>query len=497
MPRTDMMIPTPVPRLPGPPPGGAMPSGVLRPAVAIAPARSRKRLANDPINWWLLGLTAVYLAWSYFFIASSIWARLVLLIYLTWRMKPDIIVPYLLAGLQLRLNVATAASDELHVGTSDISEGLTGFESYAFAIPPLMFTVRTAIAFFSARTDRRFFPSVVYLIWALGFVLVLVGAFVNFRGGRGWTGALRMYSLIGAVFYGLLLPRLKPAELDRLANGVIVVAVGVFTASLLGVFGSRLAFVLGPAAATWGVLGAASLSRSAPVGVATLFTTGIVCLYRSTFMAFGGWMWGAIAGVLLWSRPRAEIGKTMRMRTYVAATVVFTLFLFVIGIQRQVADKSGHDGTFLGRIEWKLYADRGPIWKGCLQIIMEEPSILPTPERPFLIRWFGSEDVLWANGPHNLILELLNQLGWVAGPIALLVCAYTVTACSRVLARDSCRGALTLAACAIAAIAVGGLTLPYVAQERQGEFVWLAAGLAIGSSGVNHLEARRAGPRAA
>lgn len=489
MPRSDLIISPPAvglrPQPRTPVQTARLPASVRERTVALEP----RRLANDPINWWLLALTAVYLALSYYAIGPSIWARLALLVFLTLRMKPDIIIPYLLAGLQLRLNVTVSSGDELRMG-SDITEGLTGFESYAFAIPPLMFTLRTLVAFFSARSDRRSFPTVVYALWWVGFIIVFIGAFVNFRGGRGWTGALRMYSLIGAVFYGLLLPRLKPAELERLAFGALVVTLIVFVANVTGAFGSRLLFVLGPYAATWGFLAVSSLSSAALIGLPTLFVTGLVCLYRATFMAFGGWVWGFVAGILLWSRPRVGDGSSPRMRAFVAATFVFTAFLFVIGIQRQVSDKSGHDGTFFGRIEHKLYSDRGPIWKGCLRIIMEEPSILPTPERSFSIDWFGGE-TLWLNGPHNLFLELLNQLGWVAGPIAVLVCGYTVAACSRVLARDPSRGAVTLAAGAISAIVVGGLTLPYVVQERQGEFVWLAAGLTIGSSAVNMAGARR------
>lgn len=492
MPRSDLINP--------PPPAGLRPQSpaVVQPArvPAQVPRRSaaapRRRLANDPINWWLLALTAGYLAMSYYAIGPSIWVRMVLLGFLTLRMKPDILLPYLLSGLQLRLNIAETSGDELRMN-SDITEGLTGFEAYAFAIPPLMITLRTFVAFFSARADRRFFPTVLYVLWCAGLVLVVIGAFVNFRGGRGWTGALRMCSLMGGVFYGLLLPRLKPAELDRLAAGTLMVAMVVFIANVTGTFGSRLLFVLGPYAATWGFLAAASFSPAAFWGLPMLAVTGLVCLFRSTFMAFGGWSWGMIAGILLWSRPRMGDAGSPRMRTFVAATVVFAAVLFVMGIERQVSDKAGHDGTFLGRIEYKLYSDRGPIWKGCLRIIMEEPSILPTPDRPFTIHWFGGEQ-LWENGPHNLFLELMNQLGWVAGPIALVICGYTVTACSRVLARDPCRGAVTLAAGAISAIVVGGLTLPYAVQERQGEFVWLSAGLVIGSSAVNLTGMRKTIP---
>ena len=45
---------------------GAATPVARRPATAAPVARTgRRRLANDPINWWLLALTVGYLAWSY------------------------------------------------------------------------------------------------------------------------------------------------------------------------------------------------------------------------------------------------------------------------------------------------------------------------------------------------------------------------------------------------------------------------------------------------
>ena len=468
-------------------PGTASP-GLRRPAVvAPVPRKASRRLANDPINWWLIGLAGIYLAWSYFALPSSIWARFVFAIMLTLRMKPDIIIPYCLTCLQLRLNFTETLSDEIRI-EDGIASGLTGFESYAFAIPPLLIAIRAAFAFFNARTDHRFFPVGLYLLWALGGLLVVIGAFTIFRTGRGWTGAMRMYSIVGAVFYGLLMPRLKPEQVNRLAAGLATVCFVLYALALTGQFGSRIVFVIGPLGAAWGVSGALSLSKKSFFAMALLFVTGSVSLFKATFMVFGSWIWAALAAVINWTYASGPRRISYRMYGYVLATTVFCIVLFFVGVSRQMNDKSASDGTFLGRIEWKLYADRGPIWSGCLRVIFEDPSIIPTPERGFSIQWFGQER-FWENGPHNLILELLNQLGWVAGPISMLVLAYTVTGCAGVLARDDNRGARAIATSAICSIVVGGLTLPYIVQDRQAEFMLFSAGLVIGSSRVNCLEA--------
>jgi len=468
-------------------PGTASP-GLRRPAVvAPVPRKASRRLANDPINWWLIGLAGIYLAWSYFALPSSIWARFVFAIMLTLRMKPDIIIPYCLSCLQLKLNFTETLSDEIRIDDA-IGASLTGFESYAFAIPPLLIAVRGVFAFFNARTDHRFFPVGLYLLWALGGLLVVIGAFTIFRTGRGWTGAMRMYSIVGAVFYGLLMPRLKPEQINRLAAGLATVCLALYALSLTGQFGSRIVFVLGPLGAAWGVSGALSLSRKSFFAVALLLVTGSVSLFRATFMTFGSWVWAAIAAGINWTCTSGKRRIWYRMHGYVLATAIFCLVLFFVGVSRQVNDKSSSDGTFLGRIEWKLYADRGPIWSGCMRVLFDQPSILPTPERGFTIQWFGQER-FWENGPHNLGLELLNQLGWVAGPISMLVLAYTAMGCAGVLARDDSRGARAIATSAVCSIVVGGLTLPYVVQDRQAEFMLFSAGLVIGSSRVNCLEA--------
>ena len=459
------------------------PGPAAAPAVRV-PAIGRpfpELAANDPINWWLIGAALVYVAVSYFFLAPSIWLRMVLASLLILRMRADIIIPLCLSCLQLRLNIRESMSDVSEI-TPGIIGGLTGFESYAFAVPPLLISLRTALAFPSARTDRRGFPFWLYFIWLFGGAFVVVGAFMNMGTVRGWTGGMRMYSIVGCMFYGLLMPRPSLRQIDRLAGGLATVGMVLFACSAAGVFGSKVLFVLAPVCVSWGVSGLLTLSSTQSIGAAVLLAvTSLPILVSSTFTVFGSWLWAGLAAVVHRSTSPGGRRPPTRMAWLVAGSAAVLAIVFLNGLTRRVGERSHHDGTMLGRMEWKLYADRAPLWWGCVQKIAEEPSLIPTPERPFFIEWFG-EERLWPAGPHNLALELINQLGVVAGPISILVLTYFVCRCAVVLTRERSRGVQTLAISTISGILVGGLTLPHMVQDRIAEYLLIATAVALSSS---------------
>lgn len=484
-----------LPPLAAPLPGTAglgLPRGSA-PVAARSVALPVENPANDPINIWLILPACGYLALSLFAFAPSIWVRMILACLLILRMKPDIIIPYCLCCMQLKLMFAWRGDGLIEVG--DTAPVLTGFESYSFAVPTLLISVRAAVAAASSRVDRRGFPWWLYGLWLLVAIPVIVGAFVNMGGGRGWTGGMRMYSIVGGIFYGLLLPRMSPRQTDRLATGLAVVAAVYGAVGLVTKFGSKVGFILGPIGTSWAMAGL--LPPTAPVAaLAMLALTGYMSLFRGTKMVFMTWLWCVLAGMIEalmradWRRPRRMLAL------YVVATAIACASLFSVAITRQVNEKQQFDTGFWGQLEMKLLADRGPIWWGGLCIVVDEPSLFPTPERPFMISWFGVEQ-LWPNGPHNLVLELLNQLGTVAGPMCVLVLAYVVWSCVRALARDRGRGVRTLATAAICSILVGGLTLPYVVGDRLGEITLFTAGAALASSWAAQEAARRqAGGRA-
>lgn len=483
-------LPPPAAPLPGAPDLG-LPRGPVASAAPPA-ALPVENAANDPVNGWLILLACGYLALSYVALVPSIWVRMVLAVLLILRMKPDIIIPYCLCCMQLKLMFSWKGDGLIDAGGEAIA--LTGFESYSFAVPTILISLRAAVAAVSSRVDRRGFPWWLYALWLVVAMPVVIGAFVNMGTSRGWTGGMRMYSIVGSIFYGLLLPRMSPRQTDRLATGLAVIAVVYTSVGLVTRFGSKIGFILGPIGTSWAIAGL--LPPTAPVtALAVLALTGYVSLFRSTKMVFMTWVWCVLAGVIE-ATMRADWRRPGRLvAAYVVATAIACATLFSVAITRQVNAKQQFDNSFLGQLEMKLLADRGPIWWGGLCIVVDEPSFFPTPERPFMINWFGVEE-LWPNGPHNLVLELVNQLGTVAGPTAVLVLAYVVWSCVRVLARDRGRGVRTLATAAICSILVGGLTLPYVAGDRLGEITLFSAGAALASSWAMQEAARRlAAPR--
>jgi hypothetical protein len=455
-------------------------SGYVQPVNGASIGAEMDQARSEPINWWLITLALGYALLSYVWLAPSIWVRSLLASLLVLRMRPDIIIPYFLSCLQLKLNFREAVTDGIDIGVDSVTVGLTGYESYALAIPPLLISVRTAFAVANKRVDRSHFPVWLYTIWALGGILVVVGAFTILGSARGWTGAMRMYSIVGGVFYGMLMPRMTSKQVDRLATGLACTCLVFFVALLVTSFGGKLTFVIAPLGAAWA---ATQLLKSKRVvlGGVLLAMTGYICLFKATFMVFGTWVWAVTASCVEQLTTRRGQRSNKAFAAFVVATAVFCAILFIYGVTRKVTENQQFDTSFWGRIEYKLYADRGPIWYGCISALMEEPSLLPTPERAFFIEWLGFEK-LWIFGPHNLVLELLNQLGMVAGPIAIAVMAYAVWGCVGAIGRDQSSGVRSLATAAICSILVGGLTLPYSVGDRLGENIVFTAGLAIANS---------------
>jgi len=455
-------------------------AGFARPVNGTAVPLPVEQAGSEPINWWLIALAIGYAVLSYVWLVPSIWVRLLFASFLILRMRPDIIIPYTLSCLQLRLNFKEGMGDVIDIAANNVASGLTGFESYAFAIPPLLISVRGLFAAADKRIDRSHFPAGLYMVWVMGGILVVVGAFIMVGSSRGWTGAMRLYSVVGSVFYGMLMPRMSPRQANRLAAGMACLCLVFYLTSLALPFGGKLIFVLGPIGVFWATTQVGSRKRLLFAGL-ILATTGYLSLFFSTLCVMGCWVWSVAAACIALITTRRARPSNRAFATYVLVTVVVCMILFFFGVTRNVTENQRYDRTLLGRLEYKLYADRGPIWWGCIKSLAEEPSLLPTPERSFTVEWLGFEQ-MWFFGPHNLMLELLNQLGMVAGPIAIIVMAYTVAGCVGAVGRDPNSGVRTLAIAAICSILVGGLTLPYSVGDRLGENVLIPAGMAIANS---------------
>ena len=444
---------------------------------------------RDVINPGLITLALLYLAWSYFALASSIWARFFLLCYLILRMKPDTILPLMLTCIQVRLlllpsTIAGGAEDPL----ADVYESLTGYEAYTFSLPPVLFMARAFLAFWErgATISLGRFPRTLFSFWWIGLPFVVAGALLALPSGRGWTGGLRNYCVLGTCFFGMLMPPLSMQGLRRLVRSFALIGLVLFAIASVAVANTRLLFVLAPICAAHGYMAIRGRDRGNErvLAALALLASGYYCFAHGTFTQKSMWITSLGCAALAW--PRVS-GKAQNAKPLLAACWAITIVcvvVFAYGVWMNIAEKLQIPEAVLDRMEWKLIADRGPIWLGAINLIKEQPFVAPVPNRPYLVQQRGVE-YFWRTHTHNVELDCLRDFGMIAGPIAMLI-LFGITA--MMLRRFSkCGGAATaiLTISLFTSVVVGGLTLPFIITDRQAEPILAAAGAAFTTMGMS------------
>ena len=445
----------------------------------------------------LIGIGVVYVLWSWVHLPSSIWVRSLFACYLVWRMKPDVIIPFVLSCVQLRIQLGGRGSfDE----TQDLAMQMTGFEQYAFILPCVLYAVRTFFAALSARVARRAqFPFWLYSLYLFGMLFVIAGALSGY-GKPGWTAGVRDYCVVGLYFYGLLMPACSKSQLMQLATGFAILGLLTVMENLLIGYQSRQLWVLLPIAGSFAplvILGRGSLWHCC-VAV-TYSLTGALFAAEATFTLLLLWVWNTIAGMCLGPFGR----KTLRWAVVTGLT--YALLLLTLGMffyaafahdpTRELYETvRGGQGSTYDRMTFKLLADRGPIWWGAMRQVVENPTLCGVPAPEFAIRSLGKE-AIWPYSTHSILLDPLLRLGLVAGPILLLILFHTVMVSRNAVARESDIGIAVLGLAVISNIVLGGATLPYMLNERAAEHIYMAAGL-LGVYGLRQGAARMVTTRA-
>lgn len=433
---------------------------------------------SEVVNWYLIALALIYVVWSLVHLPSSIWARSLLACYLIWRMKPDIILPFMLSGVQLRLQLSDAAGQ---LDTSDLASQLTGYEQYAFAVPCVFYAVRTFVAALSARAARRdVFPFWLYGLYLCGMPFVLAGALSANR-EAGWTTGVRCYCLISMYFYGHLLPRCSPRQMGRLLTGFAICGFVFVTASLLAKFGSRQLWILLPLS---GCLAPMLVFRGFPLGktlaaIAYSVVGGIFGL-QATFTIMLQWLWGMGAGICLGPlrspASRRAVAWWLAFSLFVTCPALMLYGAFSHDPSLDLLAVSKENATTSDYINYKLFSDRGPIWWGAIRQLVDDPTICGTPAPKYIIHTHG-KDVIWPYSTHNIILDPLLRLGPVAGSILLLVLVHACLVARNAMGNSAELAVAPLAVMVVSNILLGGATLPYVLNDRESEHLLMTAGL--------------------
>jgi hypothetical protein len=448
-------------------------------------------------NPTLIGIGIVYVLWSWVHLPSSIWVRSLFACYLVWRMKPDVIIPFVLSCVQLRVQLGGRGSfDE----AQDMAMQMTGFEQYAFILPCVLYAVRTFFAALSARVARRAqFPFWLYSLYLFGMLFVITGA-ISAHGKPGWTAGVRDYCVVGLYFYGLLMPACSRQQLMQLATGFAILGLLTVLGNLWVGYQSRQLWVLLPIAGSFAPL--VILGRGRLWHCCTAVTYSLAAALfaaEATFTLLLLWVWNTIAGMCLGPFGR----KTLRWAvvtglTYALLLLTLSMFFYAAFAHDPTRDLyetvKGGQGTMYDRMTFKLLADRGPIWWGAMRDVMENPTSCGVPAPQFTIRSLGKEQV-WPYSTHSILLDPLLRLGLVAGPVLLLILFHAVMVSRNAIARETDIGIAVLGLAVISNIVLGGATLPYMLNERAAEHIYMAAGL-LGVYGLRQGAARTVTTRA-
>jgi len=448
---------------------------------------------HDVINWYLIAVSIIYIAWSWVHLPSSIWVRSLLACYLVWRMKPDVIIPYMLTGVQLRLNLRAGLESLEEFGAAEnLTQSLTGYEQYAFTMPCVLYAVRTFFAAISSNAPRRKeFPFWLYFLYLVGMLFVITGA-VFASGKGGWTAGIRTYCLVNLYFYGLLLPVVSPRQCTKLAVGFSICGMIVFLMYALVGFRSRQLWLLLPLAGSFAPMLLLRGGRLRDLILASIYSAvGLWVGVAATFTVLLQWVWGTIAGVCLGSF-RAQAG-----RETIAAALTYSLFVFSVGLlfygafahdPTRNAMEVAWSGSTIDKMKYKLTGDRGPIWWGAMRYLVENPTMcgLPTWEYPMVSH---GKDAVWPFSTHNIVLDPLLRLGMVAGPLVLLILVHAVLVAKNAVAGNASVGVVVLGLAVISNILLGGATLPYMLNDREAEHMMMTAGL-LGAYGIRKSSGR-------
>jgi len=439
----------------------------------------------------LIAAAVAYVIWSWVHLPSSIWVRCLLACYLVVRMKPDIIIPFVLSCVQLRLQLAGGGSfDE----TQDLALQMTGFEQYAFMIPCALYAVRTSVAALSARVARRAeFPFWLYGLWLIGLVGVVTGA-VSAYGETGWTAGVRDYFVVGMYFYGLLMPACSKAQLMQLVVGFTVLGLITVLANLFVGYSSRQLWVLLPIAGSFAPLVIFGRGRLLHCCLAVAYSAAsVIFALEATFTLVLLWLWNTIAGISLGPFGRQSFRRAIVTGlTYALLVMTVTMFFYAAFAHDPTLDLheklKGGQGSTYDRMTFKLLSDRGPIWWGAMRELYEHPTVCGIPSPKFPIRSLGKESI-WPYSSHSILLDPLLRLGFFAGPVLLLVLFHAVMVARNAVAREADIGIAVLGLAVISNIVLGGATLPYMLNERAAEHMFMVAGL-LGLYGMQQRPAR-------
>ncbi|RME68706.1 MAG: hypothetical protein D6781_10280 [Verrucomicrobia bacterium] len=392
---------------------------------------------------------------------------------------------------------------------------IAGFPFNVGYIIAFAMAARNVYEFLNTDTFRQAGVRWLFILWLIAIPFTMVMSVMGkLEENMSWTGPLRVTLMAGAFFYGLILRKTWPVDGRVIYKGLVPIMVVFYLLADFSLFWHRYLFVfvaLGVPAGIlatrqrrllWKVLGWMCVILTVDYGLGL----GIV-----SFIKLGGGLeslegdatssggLGGIAGgsatltlnfVMLSSAAmtmfyfirtlpgRRLAGRLLGLPAFgflVAFSVMIALLSPRYAITNATLGEDAGSASVSEKLMYKLFDERSVIWNATFEDIVNGPKIFRPSGRPVIIPMYNGEDREWVHGAHNVIMEVLVSLRFVAGPIVLCMYAVAMIGCARTFGSEGLMARGVLAIATLATALIGGVTGHYPMTD---EVSFLFMGLA-------------------
>jgi hypothetical protein len=322
-------------------------------------------------------------------------------------------------------------------------------------------------------------------LWAVFFLITLLSAaWGRTSGFTNWTQPIRASMALGCAFYGMILaPKIE--KMPWVGQWLLRIGIGVLALAAVGLYWNHVVFfylTLGACAfwyalreRRWFLVAGSLLSPLVALGAALTFMGSVIL--------------GLVAGHG-WFSTRRRRDKPSKWARVVIPAVILLGSLALVGAvlftsySPDIAVGDIPSGNLVQYFLFKLYLDRGVLWRAAWQAMVDRPELLSPAGRPLVVisPFFGLDDNLWMVHVHNSFLELPRETGIPGGILFLVLVIRFWQKLRHALAGATIPVVRVFAGTALISILVGSTTGMWPYDFFAGPWIWLWTGIAIGHS---------------
>lgn len=325
-----------------------------------------------------------------------------------------------------------------------------------------------------------------FALWLLFFGITLFSSFWGRSlGNENWTQSIRASFSLAAYFYGYMLSSKLSLANSMLKSMLWIIAI-VLALVASALYWNHIAFfyvALG-ATAFWNVqyrrrsLLAVLLGFAA---IATLFGPGDTLTIL--FLVVGG----LFAGFFLFNRNQILGRRVTALWTALVIPLSFVAIVLVLLAKPSPSLwYTTTESSLLERFQFKLYEDRGSLWRAAWERIVEYPEIVSPAGRSLEVDnpRVATGYLVWKVHVHNSYLEILRQTGILGGFIFIVLSMLLWWRLRNTLLQPVSALLRIFGAAALLTIAVGATTGIFPFDFFVGPWVWLWAGIVVGTARI-------------